>query len=149
MAAKISLIVDTREQLPWAFDTELFDVQRGTLATGDVSVKGFENLIAIERKSLGDAVNTVIGQWQRFLKEIYRLAAMDHPAVFIEASIADILDRKYESDAEPLAVLGRLNSITIDHKIPVYYCGSRAVAETLAERWLLQAAKKLGAASNG
>lgn len=139
---KIRLIIDNREQLPWGLSTDLFTVERGTLRTGDYSVRGLTDQIALERKTLGDCVNTVIHDWTRFRKELYRLAAIDHTAFVVEATVADILDKRYESDADPLSVLGRLNSIMLDHGVPVVFAGSRAVAETFAERWLIQAYKK-------
>lgn len=144
---KVPIIQDTREQYPWSFNSERFTVEVGTLRTGDYAVKGLEETICIERKSLGDAVSAFIHDWTRERKKFYRMAGFDHAILVVEATPADILDHKYESDAEPLAVLGRLNSIMIDHGIPVVFAGSRAVAETFAERWLLQAAKKCGAAS--
>lgn len=142
--AKIPLVIDTREQMPWSFDADTFSCITKGLRTGDVSVLGLEDVIAVERKNLGDCVSTVISQWNRFLKELYRLAAMDHPLIVVEASVEDILAKRYESDAEPLAVLGRLNSIMIDHHIPVIFAGTRAVAETFVERWVVQAVKKCG-----
>lgn len=140
----IPVLIDTREQEghAWEFDATLFTTEVATLVTGDYAIKGFESQISIERKTLGDAVSTVIHQFTRFRKELYRLAAMDHAAIVIEASIEDILLHKYESDADPLAVLGRLNSITIDHGIPVFYAGTKLTAVTFAERWLLQCFKK-------
>lgn len=142
MNDRITLIVDTSEQLPWTFDSTLFNVIRKKLVTGDVSVMGLEDVLSIERKSLGDCVNTVIHGWTRFRRELYRLAAMDHPLMIVEGSVEDILAKKYESDAEPLSVLGRLNSIMIDHGIPVVFAGTRAIAETFAERWLIQTVQK-------
>lgn len=142
MKDKIPLIIDTREQLPWSFDSELFTSERGTLVTGDVSVKGLESVLSIERKTLGDAVNSFIHDWNRERRKYYRLASFDHPLFIIESTVQDILDHKYESDAEPLSVIGRINSLMIDHGLPVLFAGSRAVAETFAERWLIQAYRK-------
>lgn len=141
---KIPLVIDTREQLPWAFNAELFVCAPGTLRTGDVSVLGLEDVIACERKTLGDAVNTVIHQHTRWRRELYRLSAMDHPLIVIEASVEDIVQKRYESDAEPAAVLGRINGILIDHGVPVIFAGNREMATTFVERWLLQCVKKVG-----
>jgi ERCC4-type nuclease len=148
---KIPVVIDTREQAghEWAFVDDLFTVERGTLVTGDVSVRGLTDVIAIERKTCGDAVSTVIHQWQRFRRELYRLAAMDHPLLVIEASVRDILEHKYESEAEPLSVLGRLNSVLIDHAIPVIYAGDRVTAEGFVERFLIQCVRKCGGVSDG
>ncbi len=144
--AKLPIIVDTSEPIDhaWGFDAELFTEERASLMTGDYSVKGLENVLTIERKTLGDAVNTVIHQWTRFRKTLYRMAGMEHAIVVIEASVIDVLDHRYESDAEPLSVLGRFNSIMIDHNIPVVFAGDRIAAIAFSERYLIQAAKKLG-----
>ena len=140
--APIHVLIDTREQTPWSFDPELFTFERAKLDTGDYSVRDMQSLVAVERKTLGDCVNTVIHGWTRFRRELYRLAAMDHPLMVVEASIADILDKKYESDAEPAAVLGRLISIGVDHGVPVIFAGSREVAESFVAQWLRQVVRK-------
>lgn len=142
---KIPVIADTREQLVWELNDDEFAVERGTLATGDYSVKGLELFsIACERKSLGDFVSTVISQWPRFRRELTRLGAFDHPLIVVEANLADILDHRYESDANPASVLGRLNSIMLDYGIPVVLWGPRELAITAVESWLKLAVKKCG-----
>lgn len=144
--AKIPVVIDTAEQEGhfWHFLDDQFTTEHRKLRTGDYTVRGLEDMLTIERKTLGDAVNTVIHQWTRFRKELYRMAAMDHAIVVVEASVEDILAHRYESDAEPASVLGRLNSIIIDHGLPVVFAGNRAMAITFAERWLIQCVKKCG-----
>jgi ERCC4-type nuclease len=145
MKSKLPVVIDTSEPVgyAWNFVDELFTTERKSLMTGDYTVAGLEDVLTIERKTLGDAVSTVIHQWTRFRKTLYRMAGMECAIVVIEASVSDVLEHKYESDAEPASVLGKLNSITIDHNIPVVFAGDRATAETFAERFLIQAAKKL------
>ena len=48
----IVAIIDTREQAP--LDLSPLRTEKGTLTTGDYSIKGLESEIAIERKSLPD-----------------------------------------------------------------------------------------------
>ena len=139
----LTVIADTREQKPWSFGPDI-QLVRGTLATGDYSLAGLTDRVALERKSLGDLVNTVIGDWLRFRKELYRLAGMDLAAIVVEAGVPDICERRYESDANPESVLGRVNAIIIDHGVQVLFAGSRPYAVHLAERLLRQAAKKYG-----
>ncbi len=43
-----NIIVDTREQQPWNFKT--YGTVSQKLDTGDYSIEGLENLVAIERK---------------------------------------------------------------------------------------------------
>jgi ERCC4-type nuclease len=141
---RIELIIDTSEPVhtAWEFDANRFVCKRESLETGDYSIRGLEHSVTIERKTLGDAVNTVIHGWMRFRKELYRMAGMDYGIVVIEASVEDILAKNYESDAEPLSVLGKLNAITIDHGIPVVFAGSREFAMLFADRYLTQTFSK-------
>jgi ERCC4-type nuclease len=53
------LVVDSREQEPLTF-SRLHSV-RGTLQTGDYSIRGLEELFSIERKSIPDLVAMLCG----------------------------------------------------------------------------------------
>lgn len=145
-AKPVPVVVDTREQRPWDLSAAFFEVEVATLRTGDYTVRGLEDRLALERKSLGDFVQTVTRDWLRFRKELYRLAGFDVAAVVVEADVADVLAHRYESDADPAAVLGRANGILLDHGVPVLWWGPRAACVPMAERFLLLAAKKLGGA---
>lgn len=142
-ADKITILVDNREQIPWEFDPEQFDVKKTHLPTGDYMIEGLEDRIVLEKKSLGDFVNTVIHDWIRFRKELYRLASYDVSAIIVEADISDIFEHRYESEVPPASVFGRANGIFLDHGIPVYFWGSRKYAIPMVERLFIQAAKKL------
>ena len=47
--ADLTILVDTREQHPWEFPAG-FHSEPATLSTGDYSVRGLEDLIAVERE---------------------------------------------------------------------------------------------------
>ena len=47
--------------------------RRGKLDAGDYSVDGYENVVAVERKSLADFVHTVIHDFDRFAVELAKL----------------------------------------------------------------------------
>lgn len=142
---RITIIQDSREQKPWRFDPTRFNVEVAKLDAGDYSIKGLErNGFVIERKSLGDAVQTFIGDWIRFRKELYRLAAFDFAAVVVEADLADVFAHRYESEANPESVIGRANAIYLDHGVPVWWWGSRlGGCVHMAENLFAMAAKKL------
>lgn len=139
----LTVVVDTREQAAWQFPPGIATVRRG-LKAGDYSIVGLEDRVAIERKSLGDLVNTVIGNWIRFRKELNRLSAFDLACVVVEANIQDVIDHRYESEANPDSVLGRVNAIFVDHGIPVYFWGNRPAAIHMATRMLYMAWKRWG-----
>ena len=145
-ASPMTVVIDSREQKPWGFSSGIATVRKA-LQSGDYSVAGLESRIAIERKNLGDFVNTVVGQWLRFRKELNRLSGYDMACVVVEASIQDVLTKKYESDANPDSVLGRAHSIWLDHGIPVFWWGDRVTAIQQAEQMLRLAWTRWGGAA--
>ena len=128
---RMTIVIDTREQLPFEFSPEV-DVVRATLRTGDYSLVGMDR-VAFERKSLDDLVNSVIHARKRFGAELRRLAVMNHRAVVVEAAVADVVNRRYRSEAHPNAVLAATNSIFIHYGVPVFFWGDRPHARLLLE----------------
>ncbi|RPH47035.1 MAG: hypothetical protein EHM91_06585, partial [Planctomycetota bacterium] len=70
---RVPIVVDTREQRPYRFDPQFVVVTRRALPAGDYSIAGHETAVAIERKSLGDFVTSVIHERERFERELARL----------------------------------------------------------------------------
>lgn len=64
--AVMRLIIDSREQAPYDFATYDVDTEPGTLHTGDYSLAGFEDRVAIERKSLDDLIACLCVGRERF-----------------------------------------------------------------------------------
>ena len=67
------IITDTREQNPLVFPH--LPSERGTLATGDYSVRGLEKRLAVERKSMADMVGSLTHERARFMAELQRMRA--------------------------------------------------------------------------
>ncbi len=138
-----TILIDSREQLPWTFPPEI-RVERRTLSSGDYTVEGLEDRIAIERKTLGDFTSTVIGQWIRFAKELHRLMSYDCAIIVVEATLEDITEHRYESDVNPNSVKGRMAQCFIDYQIPVMLWGKREDAQAMALRFLKLAWRRYG-----
>lgn len=132
----IPIIVDTQEQQPWQLNPEEFSCQRMKLRTGDYSIRGLESVVTIERKSLGDFVNTVTHDWIRFRKQLYRMGGFDCAVIVVEATVADVFDIVYETEANPKSVMGRAADCMIDHGIPVCWWGDRTNCVYLVEQFL-------------
>jgi len=143
-AGPITVLVDTREQKKWSLDPSRFVMERATLRTGDYTVKGLEDQFILERKSLGDAVGTFISDWLRFRRELYRLAAFNFAAIIVEADVEDVLAHRYESDANPMSVIGRAHACYLDHGVPVFFWGNKSGCVTMVESLIAIAVKKLG-----
>jgi ERCC4-type nuclease len=122
------VVVDTREQQPYSFDPAHVICVRRALPAGDYSLQGYEAAIAIERKSLEDFVASTITARARFRRELHTLGEYDLGCVVVEASLEDILARRYRSGAHPSAVVGAALSIIVDHGVPVFFCGDRQIA---------------------
>lgn len=98
-----SVVIDSREQLPYRFSGLRADARHKnkpllvqtvtkTLGSGDYSIEGLEHEIAVERKSLADLFGTLGSGRERFSRELERLSKMNHAAVVIEASWHEILN---------------------------------------------------------
>jgi ERCC4-type nuclease len=139
-----TIIIDTREQEPYSFDSRLAAAVRRALPAGDYSVQGLEGRVAVERKTLDDFVSTVIHARQRFRGELRKLAEYGAACVVVEAGVADVLLRHYRGDAHPNAVLGNALSIILDFRVPVFFCGNRQAACQFVQAYLLAAHARWG-----
>lgn len=137
------VVVDTREQQPYAFDPSRVTTVRRALPAGDYSLEGYEVSVAAERKSLEDYVASVVGARDRFARELRALGEYDCACVVVEATLDDVLAHRYRSGAHPTAVLGATLSIIVDHGVPVFFCGDRQLACRFVEGLLCRYHRKV------
>ncbi len=143
MADLVTIVVDTREQLPLAFDPDTVATVRRALPAGDYSIEGYETSVAVERKTLDDLVLTVIHGRRRFYKELARLASYDHACVAVEANLSDVIQGRYRGGAHPNAVFGAILAIVVDGGIPIFFCSNRQVACKFVQGYLERAYRKV------
>lgn len=134
------IISDSREQQPYVFSVPSI---RKRLEAGDYSIEGFEDSVAVERKTLEDFVSTVIRQRKRFYRELQRLEEYEAACVVVESDLRDVLTGRYRSGAHPNAILGTVISIVVDFQIPVFFCSDRQVACRFVEEFLLRFHRKV------
>lgn len=139
-----TIIIDTREQEPYSFDSRQAAAVRRALPAGDYSVEGLEERVAVERKTLDDFVSTVIHNRARFRKELRKLAGYPAACVVVEAGVLDVLVHRYRGDAHPNAVLGNALSVILDYRVPVFFCGNRPAACQFVQAYLLAAFARWG-----
>ena len=139
---RITVVVDTREQEPYTFDPSSVSVIRRALPAGDYSIEGYEESVAVERKTLEDFVSTVIHSRKRFTRELQRLTGYTAACVVVEADLNDILRGRYRSGANPKAVLGTVLSIVVDFHVPVFFCSDRQAACHFVAGYLLRFHRK-------
>jgi ERCC4-type nuclease len=137
----LHVLVDSREKTPWRF-SDAATVERVTLPTGDYSIAGFTDRVAIERKSLPDLVMCVGPERERFLDEMRRLRSYDVRAVVVEASVDDVLAHAYRSNTAPQSVIGTTVAIWADYGVPTVWAGDARNAADLVERLFRRIAEK-------
>ena len=127
----MKILVDSREQRPFNFEHERYDVQiqPGTLSVGDYSLRGLEDKVAVERKSLPDLVQCLGRERERFERELLRGAALDAFAVVVEGSWSDLANGNFRSQLNPHAACQSTLSFMARYRVPFLFAGSRAAAE--------------------
>lgn len=135
----VTAIIDSREQKP--LELSPLNVEVSGLSTGDYSVRGLENIIAIERKSLDDAISCVGTQRDRFEREMMRLLAYPVRALVIESTWEEIEAGGWRGKVTPSQALGSLLG-WISSGIPVIMAGNHDRAGKYVSRLLFTAARR-------
>ena len=135
------IIIDNREQvmLPFADNVK---TERGTLYSGDFSVKGLEHLITIERKSISDLCGSLTTGRDRFERELHRLRGSRFKRLLVVGRRSDIISGNYRSKASPQSILASLNAFEVRYDIPVVFANEKAAAE-LVVRWCYYFAREV------
>lgn len=134
-APALVVAVDTREQRPYRFP--LSEVK--TLATGDYSIVGLEDRVAIERKTKEDAYSSLGQGRSRFERELQRLSRFDYAAIVIEASLPEFLQAPAFSRMNPKAAAASIVAWSVKYRVCVFFAGDRrhgnAITRQLLEKY--------------
>lgn len=132
----LTVLVDTREQTPWAFSSGVATL-RASLPSGDYSLPGLTEKVALERKSFADLAHSLTSARDRFFREIERLSQFEHAALVIEYPLDEVMRGNVgRSQATPASIIGSCLAIHVDYGVPVVWAGSRPSASHYAERML-------------
>jgi hypothetical protein len=131
-----TIIIDTREQIPWEFG--FHNTAKKKLDTGDYTIEGFENILAIERKKSVSEIATNLSE-SRFSDVLDRLSKIKHPYMVFEFSLDEVYSFPVGSDIpkklwDKLRISGnyiikRLIEIQLKYNIQVVFCGDSDNAE--------------------
>lgn len=141
----MTILVDSREQRPFPLIGEsgkALSVEVAALKTGDYSVKGYSNRVAVERKSMDDLVQCLGRSRARFERELVRGKALEAFAVVIEGSFADLSRGRYRSKMNPHAAVQSMTALMVKHGTPFLFAGSRERAEYMTLSVLRQFLKQ-------
>lgn len=139
----LTILIDTREQLPLVFRG--FATERATLATGDYSVSAdgvdLREVVAIERKSVGDLLGCIGGQRDRFERELARLAQLRYRALVIEGSMIDVVDATAGRRLTSRQVLGSTLAWLFKYNVAPIFADNRTAAAVVVSTLLHHAAR--------
>ncbi len=133
---KPTLIVDNMEQRPYSFRRFrkwFAAIERKKLSSGDYSIAGLEDRVAVERKSLQDLYNccSPYGSREAFVRTCERMSKLDFAAIVIEGSITKILRSTEYSSMHPNAVFGTIQALAVCWGIQPWFAPSRSLAEEI------------------
>lgn len=128
----MKVVIDSREQCPFTFQGKLYEgvsIVEGTLQSGDYSLAGLTDKVAIERKSLADLVQCLGRERDRFERELQRGQGLEFFAVVIEASWQQLALGEYRSKLNPHSACQSVAAFMARYRVPFHFAGSRAAAE--------------------
>jgi len=129
---EFTVVVDTREQKPYIFKNSIV----ATLKTGDYSIKGIEDLIAIERKTKADAYGSFGNGRERFERELKRLSGIDYAAIIIEDNLPNFIKPPEYSRLHPKSAINSVIAWSVKYHICVFFSGDRRHGNAVAVRLL-------------
>lgn len=127
------IIIDSREKTPLAFAN--LPTETSTLYSGDYSVKGLEEVFAIERKTIADLVSSLTRNRDRFTNELHRLRGYRFRRLLIVGSRHEIQIGNYRSQAKPRAILASLAAVEARYDIPAVFSSTPFAAALTVEQW--------------
>ena len=140
------LLVDTREKTPLTFAH--LASEPATLQSGDYSVKGLEDVFAVERKSLADLVGSLKSGRDRFMRELHRLRGFTFARLLVVGTAQDLAALVARGRVSLDMVEHSLLSIEQRYGVPVVRVDTPEQAALRVETWAFtawrDAAAKLG-----
>lgn len=131
----MKISIDSAEQTPWKFACE---TEVDNLPTGDYSIRAFYSTLCVERKTINDLVNTLIHDWQRFSRQLRRMAAMDIAYIVCDAPLSRLLNKEYVSNTLPQCVRGKINHILVEYGVHTVFLDSPEIAAAWTENLFQQ-----------
>lgn len=133
MKTDIIIVQDSREQLGFNFENSIVK----KLNAGDYSVSGFEEEVAVERKGVNDAINSVFNGRERFEKEWIRAKSLKRFFIVIEGiqdSIAEEVINNCKDDGSFVSrniksVINTYLHWCVRYNVPVFFCHGREEAQ--------------------
>jgi len=159
MFEPLHIVIDSREQAPWAWSPHLVRTSVRGLDAGDYALAddcteiagraSFAVSFAIERKSLDDFVGTISSGWDRFCNELYRMREFPARVVIVEGNFADccfggdgVAPKHNHPQIMPQFVASRVARLSM-MGVSVLFAGDAMLAAGLAYRVMVERARRV------
>ena len=134
----MEILIDTREQTPYIFKN--IESVHATLDTGDYTLRGYEDIVRVERKATVAEFAKNITE-NRFWNEMDRLRDFPQRFILCEFSFNAVLQYPVGSSipksrwkyikVRPAFIVSKIAELEVDYGIPVLLAGSRENAKFL------------------
>ncbi len=114
----ITFIIDSREKLPYTLPQSTVK----KLLIGDYSIKGFEDMFGIERKSFEDLFRCLTSSQRRFRSQLKRLSTLPYRALLLDTTVSAILLGHPMCKLTGQDALMRVFALSRQYDVPVHFC---------------------------
>ncbi len=145
----ITILYDDRERNPWHVDHPDFKFERQRLIIGDYTIKGYEDTVAIEKKSgIIELISNLASKDRpRFKKFLAKLSQYKLKYMLIEDSLANVdiaFKQNSRTHLTPTSIYYWLSVINIEYGIPTIFIGhKKRIQEEFLYYFFVEIMKKL------
>ena len=138
-----TILIDTREQIPLFVDEQgvvrneyktLAYFVKATVKYGDYTLKGFENIVSLERKTISDLRNSLMTNHNRFVKVLTAMGQMVRSGIVVEGTEQDFTGLLGMPDYRKF--YRTLVSIQVHYGVPIYWVYHHEGAERFVFSYL-------------
>lgn len=128
-----TVIIDTREKMPYEFSFKGFKIERGMLNVGDYSISGMENEFTIERKSLNDFANR-ISKFGEYINQVNSMVEYSGVLyLLVECTVNGLIEKC--NNIKSSEVISRVLYMQSRGVTPLF-CDTRFIAESICAKIL-------------
>jgi|ERR1700690_1802873 ERCC4-type nuclease len=135
------VLVDTREQDPFNFSRFqgwFAGIERRPLKVGDYSVAGMEEICVVERKQLGDLVQSFSTGRPAFVERLRAMSRFPHRLLVITSSLGQVKSPYAHSQVNPNRVTQSLIAALAGWQIPFLCTETHELGEEIVASYLYQ-----------
>lgn len=135
------VLVDTREQNPFDFSRFVAwfrGAEKMTLALGDYSIAGLEDICVVERKDLADLVHSFTAERAVFVERLRRMSSYPHRLLVITAALSQVKTPYPHSSVNPNRILQSLIAVLAGLGVPFVTTETHELGEEIVASYLYQ-----------